>query len=219
MISTIVLAIFTVIANTSKAVQPCTVFGYVFIDETIQTPDQIILMFPNQSITADLYNGGFYVVDFNEDIGETGIFKVKIDGKTYTANETVTIQQDIIIYELNLTVDTSSDSNEPPSVKIIEPETGALYFKNWKIPLSFLETSIIIGNITIDINATDADNGVEKVEVTITGLLTEDKIELDDEPYQWNWNTFCLGKYTITARAYDTDGETDEDTITVIKIF
>ena len=63
-LSTSVLFFPSIIAN-----QVCTVDGYVYIDDVIMEPDQIILSFPEQDIKADLWDDGFYIVDFAEEVG------------------------------------------------------------------------------------------------------------------------------------------------------
>jgi len=117
------------------------------------------------------------------------------------------------------TFKTRKKENQAPHVKIMKPEQGALYFRNKKIPLSFLNNPIIIGDITIEVNATDEDSGIEKVEITVKGLIFEKTETLSTEPYQWDWNTSAFGRYTITAKAYDAEGKTSKDSIIIRKFF
>jgi hypothetical protein len=57
---------------------PCSVRGYVYVDGVITKPDQVVLSFPGQDITATLFDDpyGFYTADFAEEVGVTGVFYV-----------------------------------------------------------------------------------------------------------------------------------------------
>ena len=101
------------------APNPCSVRGYVYVDSVITKPDQVVLSFPGQDITATLFDDpyGFYTADFAEEAGATGSFHVTVSGETYTALETVTIENGVTIYyPVNLTVNTSvTPVNELPN--------------------------------------------------------------------------------------------------------
>jgi hypothetical protein len=209
-----------VICTHSTETQPCTVRGYVYLDGNITTPEQVKLEFAEQNISGTIPGDpvGYYIVDFNEDIGKTGTFYVTIDGKTYIAEQTMTVEYDVYAYRINLTINTTS-ANNPPEVEIIKPKTGFVYFREWGIPLNFLKNTVIIGDNVIEINATDPDNEIDKVELKIEGIFSEETATLDKEPYNYNWDKFGFGIYTITAVAYDTLGETDKDGIIAFKFF
>jgi len=212
------ISAFTLLSN---ATQVCTVRGYVYIDETIQNPDEILLSFPDQNITAVLANNtvGYFIIDFDEDIGETGIFYVSVDGEKYIAKENITVEFSVHLYRINLTINTTQEINNPPEVEITKPKASTIYFREREIQLDILENTLIFGNITIEINATDIDDGIDKVELKIEGMLREETVTLDEYPYQYNWNNLGFGRYIITAIAYDTKGELSEDSISVLKFF
>ncbi len=91
---------------------PRTVRGYVYINGVITKPDNLKLCFPTQNITATLYNDGYYILDFSEEVGETGYFIVTYNELELQAQETVTIECGVYIYRINLTVTTPA--NMPP---------------------------------------------------------------------------------------------------------
>jgi len=72
----------------------------------------------------------------------------------------------------------------------------------------------IFGKITIKTNV-QAEAGVEKVEFIIKGRLKEIKETIYEEPYEFTWDTFALGKYTIVVNLYDKEGRTATDCISV----
>jgi PKD repeat protein len=112
------LSIGLAITPHAAASDPFTVRGYVYVDDVITTPSQIVISFPEQDVTA-LIPGteeGYYVIDVDEDIGETGSFYVTVGGSTYLAEETLTVVADTAVYKINLTINTSlGPVNEPPS--------------------------------------------------------------------------------------------------------
>jgi len=313
---------FLSISSLSNATQPCTVRGYVYVDKNITTPDQIKLCFPEQNIIATIPGDpmGYFIFDFNEDIGETGDFYVTINEQTYLAEEKITVQYEVYIYKINLTVNTTLDTNNPPympsapdpennsedvglnpqlsiyakdpdgdtmtvsfydaegdeligtvanvenasraevtwnglslntsyywyavandsefetysdvfcfktieeenikpHVTFITPEKGGLYLFGKKIFSGILKTPLIIGNITIEINATDPDDGIDRVELKIKGLIRGETITINESPYKYNWDSFGFGKYTITATAYDVSGSFASTSMAAYKFF
>jgi len=317
-IACVLIFVLSIIPINSSASAPCSVSGYVYSDGEQITPENIVLSFPSQNVTADLFPGGFYIVDFNGNPGETGIFYVTYNGETYTADETMTVESDTIAYDINLHITTPPDhppnkptnpipennsentslnpeigvlvsdpdggsltvsfynaSNDelldtvsgvannsiakitwndlaynqsyswyvnasdstletrsdnfnfqtreedliPPSISFEQPKPEILYLFNFGIPLGFLKYSTILGTFTIKINATDDGSGIDKVDLTIKGFLSEKSSTLSDDPYEYNWNSFGFGKYNLTAVAYDMDGNNASTSIIVKKFF
>lgn len=313
----------TVVITTAYTTSiPCTVRGYVYLDGEITTPEQVVLSFPDQDITGTIPGNpqGYYVVDFNEDVGQTGTFIVTISSVTYTAMETVTIQQGVYVYIINLTVTTEpnnppdkptnpspdnnsedvnlnptisiyvndpdndqmnvsfynamdhsliytdynvdsgtrasiawadldynttydwyavandsqlenmsdvfyfttrTEENQPPQVEIVKPEQGTFYLFNRSFLNGLLRKTVIIGDITIEVNASDEDGSIEKVDFTIVDLLGREITGNDTaEPYSFKWTRdrrrlFHLFEIKVTA--YDNDGGTAEDSLCVRK--
>ena len=102
---------------------------------------------------------------------------------------------------------TRETENKAPHVKIIKPKR-ALYIFNKSIFPRLFRPAKIIGGITIEVNATDEDSGIEKVEFYINGKL---KGNDTTEPYTYNWKRDRLRFFhifIIKVKAYDNDGKT-----------
>jgi hypothetical protein len=101
----------------------------------------------------------------------------------------------------------------PPTVSIIKPSKSMVYLNDAKIG-SFPFT-IVVGYITVVVEAFDDESGVNRVEFFVNGL----KKGVDDtEPYTYHFDE-SPGAYTITAKAYDNAGNMDSDSISVLNIF
>lgn len=88
-----------------------------------------------------------------------------------------------------VTVTVGSASNQPPSVSISSPSSGA----------SFTAPA----NIPIQASASDADGRVTRVEFYRgTTLIGSDTTS----PYSVTWSSAPAGTYTLTAKAFDEDG-------------
>jgi outer membrane protein assembly factor BamB len=101
-----------------------------------------------------------------------------------------------------------------PMVSIVRP-TNALYIANIKIlPL---ETPVIIGRITITVDASQEDG----FEITQVKFFIDDtlKATVTSEPYTWTWKGFSLGQHHIDVRGYDSKGHTNSTTLYVWKFF
>ena len=82
-------------------------------------------------------------------------------------------------------------TNNPPTVSIISPEDG--------------DTFAAGSDITIDVNATDSDGNVTKVEFYQGSTKLG---EATSPPYSYTWNNVPTGSYSITAKATDDGGDT-----------
>jgi hypothetical protein len=91
--------------------------------------------------------------------------------------------------EINITID------------ILQPESGKIYLFNKKtIPVPFLKIPIIVGNITIKVEANSEPEGmIRKVE-----FYVDEKLKFVDYnvPYEYNWDEMVVGKHTINVTAY-----------------
>ena len=88
--------------------------------------------------------------------------------------------------------------NPQPEVKIVRPQNNAAVY----------------GEVEILAEATD-DLGVNRVEFTVDGILK--KKALWPPPFTWQWDTRGLqnGTHVIRARAFDDEGASADDEITV----
>lgn len=94
----------------------------------------------------------------------------------------------------------------PPVIKITKPER-ALYMENHKIRRLFLRMALIIGDITVEVNATDSGSGIAKIEFYINGVLKGNDITA---PYTYNLTKDKLLRFVhmqiIKVVAYDNAG-------------
>jgi parallel beta-helix repeat protein len=106
-----------------------------------------------------------------------------------------------------------------PIVQIIVPKKKYLYVNfNDKFELSFpFFITFIIGKIDIEVEASDPDSGIDKVEFYI-----DNKFKTSDTswPYTWTWDeTSFLLPYNIKVKAYDNTGNYNTDQIKIWKFF
>ena len=127
------------------------------------------------------------------------------DYKTYTVNLTVTDddgKNDTVSKEV------TTDDTTKPTIEIVKPER-ALYIRNQKIRSLLFRMAFIIGDITIEVNASDEGSGMEKVEF-YAGLLGTKYLGNDTtEPYSFDWTRDRIRFIHIqilTVKAYDKAG-------------
>ncbi len=101
----------------------------------------------------------------------------------------------------------------PPTVTITKPE-NAIYFLNKKIMPFF--TTVVIFMINVEVNASDNESGVAKVE-----FFVDDESQANDTtaPYSWDWEKQGLFVYTLKVVAYDYAGHSNSTEMRVWKIF
>ncbi len=114
-----------------------------------------------------------------------------------------------------------SEGALPPGIGISVPKIRNRYIFGKEMHPFFgntlLRKTVILGKITIKANV-EAEAGVEKVEFLISGLLGQRTATVTTEPYEWAWDSFALGRYTLTAKVYDTEGRTASNSIDVFAI-
>jgi hypothetical protein len=103
------------------------------------------------------------------------------------------------------------DGNLPPEVGIQTPAAKYVYRFGKQIRKSFSGNTILLGRITLVAYASD-DSKIEKVEFYIDGTLMK---TVTEEPYEWFWHQFVIGKKTIIVKAFDDEGKTASATIDV----
>ncbi|UCH71761.1 MAG: hypothetical protein JSW62_05015 [Thermoplasmatales archaeon] len=215
LISVIILLLTSIIISPIALTIPivCTIRGYVIVDGVATQPDEILLSFPDEEdILADhMYEDGYYEIMDEMEPGKTGYFYVTISGQgTWQAEENISIQNDVYFYKINLTVDTDAEENQPPNVDIIKPEKG-IYFNDHKL-FSFF-TTLIIGRITVEADATDPDDDIDRLEFYIDDDLEHTRYE---EPYTWIWDERILfHKCVLKVIVYDESDNMDQDTMTI----
>jgi len=88
----------------------------------------------------------------------------------------------------------------PPIVEIIKPTKAIYIFNKFIIPFSM---PIIVQMITIEVNASDNESGINHVEFLVDGLSKGNDAS---EPYSYDWTALRSGEHTIKVIAYDNAG-------------
>jgi Bacterial Ig domain len=102
----------------------------------------------------------------------------------------------------------------PPTLEITRP-IYALYFMNKQI-IPLKGGTLIIGKIDVNVNATDDDSGIDRVEFYVNNqLLGNDSTA----PYSWLWNETAWFKQTLRVVAFDKEGNSTPKEIEVWKFF
>jgi hypothetical protein len=94
----------------------------------------------------------------------------------------------------------------PPTVTIEKPKNGYFYIKdNSGIQRLLLKNALIIGKITIEVNATDTESGIERILFLIDG---KEQAEITTLPYTFLWKRISLPfiSHTISIVVYDEAG-------------
>jgi hypothetical protein len=137
-----------------------------------------------------------------------GIYQIKVKAKD-TSNAESEWSDSLIV-----TVD-----NTPPTVNILKPVKG-LYIIDKKIRPFFIRRPLIIGRITINVNATDYETGVDRVEFYGGILGTKYLGNATIEPYNFTWKRDRLRfihMQILKVIAYDKVGNKAVDRIIVHK--
>jgi len=92
----------------------------------------------------------------------------------------------------------------PPTVDIIKPVGGLYLFGDLIIPLK--NKTIVLGKLTVEVDAADECSGLTKVEFYVDGVLV-DTDDTGPSPYTWKWNILSLfKKHTLKVVGYDRAG-------------
>ena len=167
---------------------------------------------------GERYDLSFFKALFQENIREIGganhyskednVWRIDENGMRWT------------YYETNLFGDPMVRIKEPGNkievnVEIKKPGNG-VYIFNFGPFLKFMNRSIVIGSITIDVNASTQPEGkIKEVKFYIDNELKS----IDDSiPYQWTWNEAVFGKHVISVEAVATNGNSRWESIEVFKI-
>ena len=93
--------------------------------------------------------------------------------------------------------------NDEFSCEITKP-TRALYLNDEKIfDFMFIQRGIVLGDISIKVDAVDDVVGIDYVEFYIDTILQDTDY---DEPYMFLWDFWMSGLHIIDAIAYNTQG-------------
>jgi hypothetical protein len=172
------------------------------IDQEIQVPtNDVISEIKIKDLSEfDIENLMIFAVVFNS---ETHIgYSQPPDKNQFKAHYTDAVDATTVV----------EDGNLPPEVGIQTPAAKYVYRFGKQVRKSFSGNTILIGRTILEAYASD-DSKIEKVEFYIDGTLMK---TVTEEPYEWLWHQFTIGKKTITVKAYDDQGKTARATIDVI---
>jgi len=102
-----------------------------------------------------------------------------------------------------------------PIATIVKPRRGYLYLWDREIMPTLFGNTLIIGRITIFVDASNHESGIQKVQFYIDNIL---QIEDSEPPYAWEWNYLAIGTHLIKVVAYDNAGNYGMDEM-VVKVF
>jgi len=105
----------------------------------------------------------------------------------------------------------------PPTVIIEKPKSGYFYIHdNDGKQYPFLKNALIIGKITIEVNANDTASGIDRISFLIDG---KQQAEITSPPYTFLWTRFSLPflTHTISVVAYDEAGNHARQDIKALK--
>lgn len=108
---------------------------------------------------------------------------------------------------------TMEDTGADPTVEILTPEVGSIYFRGTPINAAFLENALVIGGINITVNASDLDGTITNIDFMVDGEVINSTL---NSYYYWNEKAF--GWRTITVKVTDDTGNTAEDSIDVFML-
>jgi uncharacterized repeat protein (TIGR02543 family) len=98
----------------------------------------------------------------------------------------------------------TGDDTIPPVVKIVKPIDNGIYiFNKLILSLKTIQMPMIVQMVTIEVNASDNESGIDHVEFFIDGVS---KSTDTSAPYSYDWREIQSGKHTITVKAYDNAG-------------
>ena len=160
--------------------------------------------------------GGTLPYTFNWEFGDENISSEEHPTHTYARPGEYIATLTLIDGEGNSSSDTANVTvgTSAPTVRILSPE-NALYLFNHK--LFPLKRPVIIGKITINVEAFQEDVGIDHVSFYIDTFYKYSDYEA---PYEWVWTDRSYGFHNIGIAAESNDGRWgDVDIYNVLKIF
>ncbi len=95
-----------------------------------------------------------------------------------------------------------------PDVAIQRPREGSLYIGGREIVKGVLRETVIIGNITFDVEATDGESGIDRVDFYLDDEL---RSSVSHSPFEWPLDDPLRGRHSVHGEGYDWGGTTAED--------
>lgn len=104
-------------------------------------------------------------------------------------------------------------NREKPSITMNSPEVGSLYVRGRKIVSLPINMTIILGNIDVEITATDDTSSVTRVEFYVDDELAYSTSEY---PYEWLWAESTYFFHVLKATAYNESGNSESVELRVL---
>ena len=162
------------------------------------------------------------IENYTWNFGDTKIGYGKIIDHTYDKEgETYTVTLKVTDNKGNystISKDIKINDTTNPTVEIIKPAKKGIYVNNEFRRSRLLGMPFIIGDITIEVNATDDGSGIEKVEFYIGNSLQGNDTSV---PYTFNWTKGRIRLFhifRIKVVAHDNAGNQAEAKMVVRKI-
>jgi uncharacterized repeat protein (TIGR02543 family) len=214
------------VVTLTASVNPGYTFGYWSGDASGTNPVTTVTMTGDKSVTAHFTQNGYTLTIIID--GQGTVIKDP-EQNTYAYNSIVELTAiadenwvfnswsgDIsgnenpqnITMNANKTVTAhftyTGDDTIPPVVKIVKPIDNGIYiFNKLILSLKTIQMPIIVQMVTIEVNASDNESGIDHVEFFIDGVS---KSTDASAPYSYDWREIQSGKHTITVKAYDNAG-------------
>ena len=115
----------------------------------------------------------------------------------------------------NILVSIIEFDEDKPYLFIEKPVLGHSYIFDRQFRKIISHKCRLFGKLTVEVDAYD-ENGTDRVEFFVDNVLKSTDTK---SPFEWTWKGFAIGKHTIKAVAYDTEGNYAIDDITVRRFF
>jgi uncharacterized repeat protein (TIGR02543 family) len=214
------------VVTLTASVNPGYTFGYWSGDASGTNPVTTVTMTGDKSVTAHFTQNGYTLTIIID--GQGTVIKDP-EQNTYAYNSIVELtaiadenwvfnswsgdlsgneNPQNITMNANKTVTAhftyTGDDTIPPVVKIVKPINNGIYiFNKLILSLKTIQMPIIVQMVTIEVNASDNESGIDHVEFFIDGVS---KSTDTSAPYSYDWREIQSGKHTITVKAYDNAG-------------
>jgi hypothetical protein len=93
------------------------------------------------------------------------------------------------------------------------PQSGSLYVRGRKIASLPINMTIILGNIDVQITATDDTSSVTRVEFYVDDELAHSTSEY---PYEWLWDESTYFFHVLKVTAYNESGNSESVDLRVL---
>lgn len=104
------------------------------------------------------------------------------------------------------------------SVEVTKPTRGLYINNDFYREFVLIRRGLVIGDITLEVNAIDDVNGIDRVVFNVVGGWNNLQFTASEEPFSANWTDWGPGIYHITATAWNNLNESVES-VNDIQIF